>query len=117
MGLDFAIDELYATGWTALDSTGCLRHTDGRWYPGVGRVAAEFKTGGFDLTVRHIQLFDCFRAEWKDTIGTPAGAVVGRTQAEAAVYALSHLRRRVAATTHASVNVVAGVQGTVPAGA
>jgi hypothetical protein len=97
MGLDFAIDELYATGWTALDSSGCLRHTDGRWYPGVSRVAAEFKSAGFDLSVRHIQLFDCFRAEWKDALSTPAGAVVGRTQAEAAVYALSHLRRRVAA--------------------
>jgi hypothetical protein len=80
-------------------------------------VAAEFKTGGFDLTVRHIQLFDCFRAEWKDAIGTPSGAVVGRTQAEAAVYALSHLRRRVAATAHASANAVSGVQGTVHAGA
>jgi hypothetical protein len=101
MGLDFAIDELYATGWTALDSSGCLRHTDGRWYPGVTRVTSEFKSSGFDLSVRHIQLFDCFRAEWKDAIGTPSGAVVGRTQAEAAVYALSHMRRRAAAAAHA----------------
>ncbi len=94
MGLDFAIDELYATGWTALDSSGCLRHSDGRWFPGVARAAEEFKGSGFDLAVRHIQLFDCYRAEWKDSAGAPSGAVVGRSQAEAAVYALSHLRRR-----------------------
>lgn len=94
MGLDFAIDELYATGWSALDSSGCLRHADGRWYPSAERVTAEFSSAGFALSVRHIQLFDCYRAEWKDVLGGPLGAVVGRSPDEAAVYALSHLRRR-----------------------
>ena len=96
MGLDFAIDELYATGWTALDSSGCLRHSDGRWFPSSARAAEEFRAAGFVLSVRHIQLFDCYRAEWTNGAGQPVGAVVGRTQAEAAVYALSHLRRRAA---------------------
>ena len=93
MGLDFAIDELYATGWTSLDSSGCTHHTDGRAYPSVGTVRGTFKSAGFDLTVRHVQLFDCYRAEWRDGSGNAAGAVVGRTEAEAAVYALSQLRR------------------------
>lgn len=94
MGLDFAIDELYATGWSALDSSGCKHHADGRPYPDVGRVQDEFRRAGFDLAIRHVQLFDCFRAEWRDGSGGAAGAVVGRSEAEAAVYAMSQMRRR-----------------------
>lgn len=99
MGLDFAIDELYATGWVALDSSGYKRHADGRSYPDVSVVAAQFREAGFDLTLRHLQLFDCYRAEWREAGGDPAGAVVGRSEAEAAVYALSQLRRRSMAAT------------------
>jgi hypothetical protein len=94
MGLDFAIDELYASGWQALDSAGCKHHADGRVYPEVTRVRDEFGRAGYDLAIRHIQLFDCFRAEWRDQGGAAAGAVVGRTEPEAAVYALSQMRRR-----------------------
>ena len=94
MGLDFAIDELYATGWSGLDSSGCRHHADGRAYPGLDAVKAQFKDAGFELSLRHVQLFDCYRAEWRDAVGAPAGAVVGRSDAEAAVYALSQLRRR-----------------------
>lgn len=93
MGLDFAIDELYASGWAPLDSAGCEYHGDGRAFPTTARVRAEFAATGFTLTIRHIQLFDCYRAEWRDQSGGPTGAVVGRTEAEAAVYALSQLRR------------------------
>jgi hypothetical protein len=96
MGLDFAIDELYATGWSALDSTGCAHHTDGRAFPAVGRIADEFRTAGFELTLRFVQLFDCYRAEWRDGAGSAAGAVVGHSEAEAAVYALSQMRRQLA---------------------
>ncbi len=96
MGLDFAIDELYATGWSALDSSGCSHHTDGRAYPSVGRIAEEFRAGGFELALRFVQLFDCYRAEWKDSSGSAAGAVVGHSEAEAAVYALSQMRRQLA---------------------
>ena len=98
MGLDFAIDELYATGWAALDSSGCTHHTDGRAYPAVARVRREFQEAGYDLTLRHVQLFDTYRAEWRDASGDAAGAVVGRTEAEAAVFALSQMRRRAMAT-------------------
>lgn len=97
MGLDFAIDELYATGWSALDSAGCSTHK-GRSYPCVDRVRREFTEHGYDIAVRHIQLFDCFRAEWRDASGE-GGAVVGKSDCEAAVYALSQLRRQVVAAT------------------
>jgi len=95
MGLDFAIDELYATGWSALDSANCAHHADGRSFPSVERVRREFAEAGYTLSVRHIQLFDCYRAEWIDADGKAEGAVVGRSESEAAVYALSQLRRQV----------------------
>lgn len=98
MGLDFAIDELYATGWTSLDTSGCRHHADGRAYPALGLVQTQFSEAGFALTLRHVQLFDCYRAEWRDSAGAAAGAVVGRSEEEAAVYALSQLRRRQMAT-------------------
>jgi hypothetical protein len=93
MGLDFAVEQLYATGWTPLDTRGCDRLTDGRAYPTVARVVAEFAAAGLTLSVRHIQLFDCYRAEWSETDGGAAGSVVGQSEAEAAVYAFSLMRR------------------------
>ncbi len=95
MGLDFAIDELMSTGWTALDTTGCQR-SGARPYPTVVRVSDEFRGAGLEFTVRHVQLFDCYRAEWRDPSGQASGAVVGQTEAEAAVYALAQLRRQLA---------------------
>lgn len=97
MGLDFAIDELLATGWSALDTQGCSHHSDGRGYPSVERVRSEFAAEGFELTIRHVQLFDCYRAEWRDSGGVATGAVVGRSDTEAAVYALAQMRRQLAA--------------------
>jgi hypothetical protein len=96
MGLNFAIDELYATGWTALDSTGCEYHSDGRAYPTPPRVKKFFDEHGHELSIRHVQLFDCYRAEWREMQGRSTGAVVGQTEHEAAVYALSQLRRQIA---------------------
>ncbi len=95
MGLDFAIDELYASGWSELDTSNCEFHADGRFIPTVGRIGKCFEDAGFALTVRHIQLFDCFRAEWRDAAGN-GGAVVGQSEREAAVYALSQMRRQLA---------------------
>lgn len=93
MGLEFAIDELYATGWSTLDSQGCAYHSDGRPFPNFSRVQEEFLASGCSLSIRRIQLFDCHRAEWINEAGVPLGAVVGHTESEAAVYALSQLRR------------------------
>ena len=95
MGLDVAIDELYSTRWTGLDTRGCDFHSDGRSFPTQKRVEDEFALLGMSLSMRHIQLFDCYRAEWRDERGTPQGAVVGQTPAEAAVYALSQARKLV----------------------
>lgn len=91
MGLDFALDELMSTGWTALDTTGC-EYRDGRLYPTVARVAQDFQREGFDFAVNHVQPFDCFRAQWNGVSGDN-GAVVGKTREEAAVYALARFRR------------------------
>lgn len=98
MGLDFAIDQLFATGWSALDTTGCEFH-GGRCYPGLGRVMREFAASGADLSLRRIDLFDCFRAEWRDAAGRALGGVVGQTEIEAAVYALAQFRRAAHAVT------------------
>ena len=93
MGLDFAIDALYATGWTALDSAACEHAADGRAMPTVDTVRREFEAAGFSFALTHVHLFDCVRAEWTSPGGTMAGAVVGQSQAEASVYALAQLRR------------------------
>lgn len=98
MGLDFAIDELYATGWSSLDSAGCAHHADGRAYPTVEKVVQTFASRGLVLSIRHIQLFDCYRAEWRDAAGVALGAVVGQSEAEAAVYAMSQMRRQAMAS-------------------
>ncbi len=95
MGYDIALDELYATGWSALDTAGCEPAGAGKWSPSVDRVRTEFSSRGMDLSISHVQLFDCFRAEWRES-GTPSalGAVVGQSEREAAVYALAQMRRQ-----------------------
>ena len=96
MGIDFAIEELYQTGWSALDTSGCEPDDTGRWIPTVQRVIAEFAADGLSLELKHVQLFDCFRAEWSDASGSPRGGVVGQSEIEAAVYALAQLRKTAA---------------------
>ena len=93
MGLDFAIEELHATGWNNFDSSGCAHHADGRAYPRVERVRRELESLGLTLSLTHVQLFECYRAEWSDGRGVPKGAVVGRSEEEAAVFALARARR------------------------
>lgn len=107
MGLDFAVSQLEATGWQGSESGGCGRLADGRVYPEAARVAREFAEAGFVLRLRHVTLFDCYRAEWTEASGgTPEGiagelarTVVGRTSDEAAVYALALMRRSAAMAT------------------
>lgn len=102
MGLNFALDELHATGWCELDSAGCSYDTDGRTYPTVERVRREFESSGFDFTIERIEEFRCHRAEWCDrgpvvpNEEREHGAVVGHSEAEAAVFALAQFRRRTA---------------------
>jgi hypothetical protein len=96
MGLNFAIDALYATGWTPINPARCKNGPDNRSYPDEQGIRDTFAQHGCTLTIRHVQLFDCYRAEWREQSGDAiAGAVVGQTAEEAAVYALSQLRRQV----------------------
>lgn len=97
MGLNLALDELRATGWSDLNSTGCSYDTDGRAYPSVARVRQEFAAAGVEFKVERIDQYSCCRASWRDAAGSAdSGAVVGYTEAEAAVYALAQLRRTMA---------------------
>ena len=94
MSLAFALDELVATGWSGLDSTGCSFDVDGRAYPTPARVQQEFAQAGFSVAIQKIDKYNCFRASWRE-VGQPqdAGAVVSHSEPEAAVYALAQLRR------------------------
>jgi len=97
MSISIALDELLATGWSGLDSTGCSFDGSGRVYPSVRRVHQEFSGAGFDLTIAHIEKFDCYRAEWREAGGASvAGSTVSRSQDEAAVHALAQLRHSLA---------------------
>jgi hypothetical protein len=98
MGLDYALDELYASGWTNLDSSGCGHHADGRGYPKVDRVRDEFAASGLGFNLRRIDVFNCYRAEWADEGGQVLGAVVSHNEVEAAVFALARFRRQQMAT-------------------
>lgn len=98
MGLDFAIDALYETGWSGQDSTTQV-HADGRVYPSMPSIQMAFAAAGFELSIKHIQLFDCYRAEWRDEHGQIAGAVVGQSADESAVYAFSQLRKQFSHTS------------------
>ncbi|MBX3385484.1 MAG: hypothetical protein KF768_02835 [Phycisphaeraceae bacterium] len=93
MSLTIALDELEATGWRTLDTSGCMYDGDGRPYPGPRRVADEFASAGFRFGLERIDRFSCVKATWQAVDGSPSGSVVGQTDQEAAVYALAHLRR------------------------
>lgn len=98
MSLSFAIDELRATGWSGLDSSGCGYHNDGRAYPNVARVQREFDESGCELLIEWIDRYKCWRAEWVLGDGTKR-AVVGESQDEAAVFALAQFRRELVTAT------------------
>ncbi|MCC6321060.1 MAG: hypothetical protein IT438_06435 [Phycisphaerales bacterium] len=97
MGLIFALDELHATGWSCLDTTGCAFDTDGRAYPTIARVQQEFAAAGFEFSITHQSRFNCYRAEWREAGSDQTQAVVGHSEAEAAVYALAQFRRSLVA--------------------
>ena len=103
MNLDFSVDKLYETGWQpdpdailSAPSSGMERLPDGRWYPSLLKIQGIFALAGFELAIRYVQLFDCYRAVWTDRSGAAAGAVVGSDEREAAVYALAQLRKSTA---------------------
>ena len=100
MNLEYSVDQLYETGWQpdvhfrSTDAAPELeRLPDGRLYPSVLRVQQLFAAAGYELAIRYVQLFECYRASWTDRHGAPVGAVVGADEREAAVYALAQLRK------------------------
>lgn len=95
MNLAYSVDKLYESGWKATEPTGCDRLPDGRLYPTVLKIQQVFAAHGYELAIRYVQLFDCFRAVWTDRTGAAAGAVVGADEQEAAVYALAQLRQAI----------------------
>jgi hypothetical protein len=105
MGLEFAIEELYASGWSTLDSSGCEHHADGRLYPKVGRIRRFFQDQGYTLAIAHVEPFDCYRAAWVDQSGSIGGSVVGNSEIEAAVFAMAHLRRHLVLNAGAAAMV------------
>jgi hypothetical protein len=108
MNLEFSVDKLYETGWqpdsppkSGAVAPGLERLPDGRLYPTILKIQEIFASAGFELAIRYVQLFDCYRAVWTDRTGAAAGAVVGSDDREAAVYALAQLRRNAASVTAA----------------
>ena len=96
MNLECSVDKLYENGWRAEDahvtpSNGLERLPDGRLYPSALKVQAIFASRGYELAIRYVQLFDCYRAVWTDSTGAAVGAVVGSDEREASVYALAQL--------------------------
>jgi hypothetical protein len=101
MNLEFSVDKLYESGWSAGGAvagggSGLERLPDGRVYPSLLKTQEIFAAAGYELAIRYVQLFDCYRAVWTDRTGAAAGAVVGSDEREAAVYALAQLRTSMA---------------------
>ena len=96
MELAIAIEELYSTGWVAERPASCSLDSAGRPYPSIEEVQRLFRGQGFDLEIKRVELFDCYRAEWSGAEGEDAGAVVGQSSVAAAVHALATLRRQFA---------------------
>ena len=101
MNLQYAVDRLYQTGWTSSGAGELERLPDGRLFPNVRAVKAEFARAGLDLSIKHNAKFNCYRSAWAPAgqIMTESrdadarhGTVIGACEREAAVYALAQLR-------------------------
>jgi hypothetical protein len=115
MNLQYAVDRLYQTGWTATSSVAAAeleRLPDGRLFPAVRAVKAEFARAGLDLSIKHNAKFHCYRSAWApvgqimtDSRNADArhGTVIGACEREAAVYALAQLREAQAEAQLATV--------------
>ncbi len=101
MNLDYAVDRLYAAGWTPEDPMDCESLVDGRKFPSVLAVQREFSRAGLELAIKHNMVFNCYRATWapagqaldpSHAADERHGTVVGACEREASVYALAQLR-------------------------
>jgi hypothetical protein len=98
MTLDYAIERLYETGWTAMEESDLNSLGDGRKFPSVEAIKRQFDEAGLKLTIKHNVMFNCYHAAWVPAQGSDArpGTVVGACEREAAVYALAQLRQTLA---------------------
>jgi hypothetical protein len=101
MNLEFAVERLYETGWSAMGEWDADHLPDGRAFPGVLAAQRDFARAGLELAIKQNLMFNCYRATWAP-VGEPLdeqhaadechGTVVGACPREAAVYALAQLR-------------------------
>ncbi len=101
MNLTYAVERLYDAGWMAWEHPDLEQLPDGRTYPSVMAVQAEFAAAGLELAIKQNLMFNCYRATWgpagepldDDHAGDEVhGTVVGACEREAAVYALAQFR-------------------------
>src|SRR5438105_1299930 len=103
MNLSYAVERLYEAGWQPWSEGDTEQLPDGRSFPSVMAVQAEFARAGLELSIKHNMMFNCYRATWAP-LGEPLdpahaaderhGTVVGACEREAAVYALAQLREQ-----------------------
>ena len=101
MNLEFAVERLYDTGWSAMGEGNADHLPDGRAFPSVLAAQRDFARAGLELSIKQNLIFNCYRATWAPA-GEPLdeqhaaddchGTVVGACPREAAVYALAQLR-------------------------
>jgi hypothetical protein len=99
MTLEYAVERLYETGWTAAEETDFDILADGRKFPSVGSIKRQFADAGLALSIKHNLMFNCFHAAWTPLKSSDAqpGTVIGASENEAAVYALAQLRQKMLA--------------------
>ena len=100
MSNEFAVDDLYSTGWLPLDTSGCNRDSQGRWYPTKNRIDRECEEIGATIAVDEAQSFGCVTASW--TMGDESGRCIAGSRDEALIHALAQARRS-ASQIHALV--------------
>jgi hypothetical protein len=101
MNLEFAVERLYDTGWSAIGEWDVDHLPDGRAFPSLLAAQRDFARAGLELSIKQNLMFNCYRATWAP-VGEPLderhaadechGTVVGACPREAAVYALAQLR-------------------------
>ena len=95
MTLDYAVERLYETGWSAEGEHELETLEDGRKFPSVSSVQKQFAQAGLKLSIKQNIMFNCYHAAWSggDSSTRQRGTVIGASESEAAVYALAQLRQ------------------------
>ena len=92
MDLGFAIDDLYSAGWWPGDGDGCLKSSDGRWYPDSVSIDRAVERAGLTLAVSERVGGLVARASLSGSDGQRFTVVAGNREA-ASVLAFAELAR------------------------